>query len=235
VITELPGTIEPADGDPPPGLAADHPMRAVTRAVAFDPDGWTEERRQQVVALFDELADDWSSRDVPGREAPLLDALDRGFVAAPAATRRVALDIGAGNGLNTRHLAPHFAVLGTVDISLEMLRHASAAPAVRVQGDASRLPVADRSIDVLVLANAFLFPAEVDRVLATDGVVVWVNSRGTGTPIHLLATEVDHALPGDWTGVASVAGWGTWSVHWRTQLSPVRSGHQVPRSAEVAN
>jgi hypothetical protein len=48
--------------------------------------------------------------------------------------------------------------------------------------------------------------------------VVWVNSRGTGTPIHLLASEVDAALPGAWTGVASTAGWGTWSVHWRTPV-----------------
>lgn len=216
MITELPGTIEPAEGDAPPGLAADHPMRAVTRVVAFDPDGWTEARRAEVVALFDELADDWSSRDIPGREAPVLDALDRGLAAAPPATRRIALDIGAGNGIHTRHLAPHFEVLASVDISAEMLRNAPARPAARVQGDASNLPVADRSIDVLVLANAFLFPAEVERVLASDGVVLWINSRGTGTPIHLLAAEVDEALPGAWTGVASTAGWGTWSAHWRT-------------------
>lgn len=217
MITDLPGTIEPAEGDPPPGLAADHPMRAVTRAVAFDPDGWTDERRAQVVALFDELADDWSSRDIPGREAPVLDALDRGLAAAPApaAPRRVALDIGAGDGIHSRHLAPHFAVLASVDISSEMLRNAPAAPALRVQGDASRLPVADGAVDVLVLANAFLFPAEVERVLAPEGVVLWINSRGTGTPIHLLATEVDDALPGEWAGVSSVAGWGTWSAHWR--------------------
>ena len=61
----------------------------------------------------------------------------------------------------------------------------------------------------------FLFPAEVDRVLAPEGVVVWVNSRGSETPIHLTADEVDRALPGHWDGVASRAGWGTWSVHRR--------------------
>ncbi len=216
MIRELPGTIAPAEGDAPPGLASDHPMRAVTRAVAFDPDGWTPARRAEVMALFDGLADDWSSRDIAGREAPLLDALDRGIGAAPPATRRVALDVGAGNGLHTRHLAPQFEVLVSVDLSHEMLRHAPVGPAARVQGDASRLPVPDASVDVLVLANAFLFPDEVPRVLAPSGVVVWVNSRGTGTPIHLLAAEVDAALPGRWSGVASTAGWGTWSVHWHT-------------------
>ncbi|MBA3281173.1 MAG: methyltransferase domain-containing protein [Acidimicrobiia bacterium] len=216
MIRDLPGTIEPAAGDPPPGLASDHPMRTLTRIVAFDPDGWTEQRRRQVVSLFDELADDWSSRDVPGREAPVIDALDRGIASAPPADRRVALDIGAGNGINTRHLAPHLPVLVSVDISFEMVRNAPVGPAMRVQGDASRLPTPDGAVDVLVLANAFLFPAEVERALSPTGVVVWVNSRGTGTPIHLLATEVDAALPGEWAGVASTAGWGTWSVHWRS-------------------
>ena len=84
-----------------------------------------------------------------------------------------------------------------------------------MQGDGSRLPLADRSIDALILVNMFLFPAEVDRVLAATGVVVWVNSRGPETPIHLTADEVDQALPGRWDGVSSSAGWGTWSVHWR--------------------
>lgn len=215
MITDLPGTIAPVPGEAPPGLAADHPMRAVTRAVAFDPDAWNPETRRQVADLFDSLADGWSSRDLPGREAPLLDALDRGLAAAPPAPRQVGLDIGAGNGLHSRHLAPHLPVLVSIDLSMEMVVRAPAAPAHRVQADASMLPVADRSVDVLVLCNAFLFPAEADRVLTPEGVVVWVSSRGTGTPIHLLATEVDHALPGAWDGVASTAGWGTWSVHWR--------------------
>ena len=215
MITELPGTIAPAPGDAPPGLAADHPMRAVTRAVAFDPNGWSPEVRAQVAELFDSLADEWSTRDVAGREAPVVDAFDRGLAAAPPARRRVGLDIGAGNGLHTRHLAPHLPVLASIDLSLEMLLRAPAEPAGRVQADASVLPVADAAVDVLVLCNAFLFPAEADRVLSPEGVVVWVNSRGPGTPIHLLATEVEAALPGRWDGVASTAGWGTWSVHWR--------------------
>ena len=127
----------------------------------------------------------------------------------------LALDIGAGNGLHSRFLAPHFGTLASVDLSMEMLRRAPAGPASRVCGDASRLPVADGSIDALVLCNCFLFPAEVARVLSPSGVLAWINSRGTGTPIHLPADEVDAALPGAWEGVASTAGWGTWSVHWR--------------------
>lgn len=285
MINELPVVVPPPDGDPPSGLSADHPMRRVTRAVAFDADGWTAERRGKVAELFDSLAEEWHTRDAPGRDAPLRDALERGLSAAdevaavPAlqaamaavtttevpvvhlddpdrhpggsespfgfggyddlpsndppsgtvtaigegcrtgfvsrAPRRLCVDIGAGTGLHSATLAARFPMLLSVDLSGEMLRLAPVGPAIRVQADASALPLGDGSVDVLVLANAFLFPLEVGRALAPDGVVVWVNSRGTDTPIHLTANEVDAALPGRWDGVASQAGWGTWSAHWR--------------------
>lgn len=216
MITELPVVVSAPEGEASWGSAAvDHPMRAVTRAVAFDPDGWTPERQAQVVELFDTLAPEWSSRDVAGRELPILDALDRGLVAAPAAVRRVAIELGGGTGLYSASMADRFEDLVTLDISWEMIRLVPVGPSLRVQGDGSKLPVADRSVDALVLVNMFLFPAEVERVLGPDGVVVWVNSRGPETPIHLTAAEVDRALPGSWAGVASTAGWGTWSVHWR--------------------
>jgi hypothetical protein len=81
-----------------------------------------------------------------------------------------------------------------------------------VQGDGSRLPIADAGADCLVLVNALLFPREVERALAPDGALVWVNSLGDRTPIHLPAEDVEKALPGDWDGVAAEAAWGTWCV-----------------------
>ena len=215
MIVELPVAIGPTGGDPPAGLNADHPMRQVTRAVAFDPAGWTPERRAEVAALFDGLAPEWHTRDAPGRLDALRDALDRGLVEAPPAPRSVALDIGAGTGLFTEVLVGRFETVLAVDLACEMLRHHPGAGAHRVQADAAVLPVPDGSVDVLVLVNAFLFPAEVHRILAPAGAVVWVSSRGSDTPIHLPATDVDAALGEGWTGVASQAGWGTWSVHWR--------------------
>jgi SAM-dependent methyltransferase len=215
VIRPLEPVLAPDTDEPPAGLAAGHPMREVTRAVAFDPDAWTDERRLQVAALFDSLAPEWNSRGGPGREAPLRDALDRGLAAAPPASRRTCLDIGAGTGLYSDVLTARFDVVWSVDLAGDMLRLAPPSAAVRVQADASRLPVPDGSVDVLVLANCFLFPREVPRVLGSRGVVVWVSSRGADTPIHLTAEEVDQVLPGAWDGVASRAGWGTWSVHWR--------------------
>ncbi len=213
-VTALAPVVPPPDDDPPPGLADGHPMRAITRAVAFEVDGWNEARRAQVEALFDELAEQWSTRDVPGREAPILDAFARGVTAAPSGPRRLGLDVGAGDGINARHLTPQVETLVTVDLSAEMLATAPRSLR-RLRADASRLPLADGRVDVVILANCFLFPDEVARALAPRGVLVWVNSRGTGTPIHLAAEEVDLALPGEWDGVSSQAGWGTWSVHWR--------------------
>jgi hypothetical protein len=53
-------------------------------------------------------------------------------------------------------------------------------------------------------------------VLAPPGALVWVNTLGPNTPIHLTAEEVDAALGGSWDIVASEAGWGTWCVARRT-------------------
>jgi SAM-dependent methyltransferase len=214
VITEL-EVLLPGEGEAPSGLGADHPMRRVTREAAYQPASWTLERRAEVGALFDSLAPQWHTRHVPGREAPLLDALHRGLDAAPDLDHRLAVDIGAGTGLFQGELADRFPAVVAVDLSGEMLRIMGPAPVQRVQADAHDLPMADASVDALVLVNCFLFPAEAERVLAPHGALVWVNSRGADTPIHLTAQEVDEVLPGEWQGVASQAGWGTWSVHWR--------------------
>ena len=58
----------------------------------------------------------------------------------------------------------------------------------------------------------FLFPDEVDRVLANDGVLLWVSTLGDATPIYLPPEDVLRALPGAWDGIAADAGWGNWLV-----------------------
>lgn len=80
MISHLPVVTDGPAGDAPyAGMSADHPMRRVTLAAAFDPGSWTDERRRRVTELFDGLAEDWSSRDVTGREAPILDAPTGGW------------------------------------------------------------------------------------------------------------------------------------------------------------
>ena len=199
--------------DPPRPEATDvhreHPMRAVTRQVAFEPGGWTAERRAKVTELFDGLAPGWHAHlNDPQRTAPLGDAYERGDVPRGG----VCLEVGSGDGQNTAFLASHHDAVIAADLSLEMLVRAPAAVGVRCRADAVAMPIRDGAVDVAVLVNAFLFPQELDRLLAPGGSLVWVNTAGDLTPIHLTTDEVLRALPGVWDGVESVAGWGTWAV-----------------------
>lgn len=195
--------------DPPVMAGGDHPMRKVTRQVAFD-GGWDPTRAGKVAALFDGMAAEWDQprRAADERWAALRDALARGDV-----PHGRVLELGSGTGMGTRVLVDEGRrPVAALDIAGDMLAHAPADLAPRVQGDAAALPFPDASVDVIVMVNALLFPAEVDRVLAPGGCVVWNNTMGEQTPIHLPADDVAEALPGPWTGVASRAGTGTWAV-----------------------
>jgi SAM-dependent methyltransferase len=198
----------PEPPDRPDGAGPDHPMRIVTRQVAFEPEGWTPDRAARVAALFDGLADEWHTRASPARRMPLDDALARGGPIPP----RLWLEVGSGTGLLTPVLAGRCRTLVAVDLSRSMLRLAPPDLGARVQSDAAALPVPDGSVDALVLVNALLFPAEAERVVAPAGVVIWVNTSGDRTPIHLDAHEVNRALGPAWHGAAAEAGWGTWVV-----------------------
>ena len=207
-LVELPAADVPGQGTSGPG-GEDHPMRIMTRRAAglLEPP-WDDAARGEVAAYFDDLAPEWHTRSSSERHATVLDALERGAVAGGA----LALEVGSGIGAYSSLLAERFADVVALEISAEMLARAPAAPAHRVLADAVAVPVGDGRADAVVLVNAFLFPAEVDRVLAPGGVVVWVNSSGATTPIHLRSDEVAAALPGSWSGTSSQAGVGTWCV-----------------------
>lgn len=182
-------------------------MRTVTRQIAFEPGGWTPERRAKVAELFDGLAPEWHTKASGERTEPVMDALARGGPFLEGSC----VEVGSGIGLLSPLLAERFTSVVALDLSLAMLRLAPAVPP-RVLGDGAHLPVADATLAAVVLVNAFLFPSEVLRGLRPGGAVVWVNTAGASTPIHLSADEVDLALGGTWDGVDSEAGWGTWSV-----------------------
>ena len=205
-VEHLP-VVVPVVHERPPGANADHPMRAVTRQVAFEPDGWTPERQAKVAALFDDLAPEWHTRAGPGRLDAVVDALERGGVP----TDGPALELGSGTGLGTPLLAERFPRLVALDLSREMLARApDVAP--RVRADSARLPFPDGSLAAVLAINMLLFPREMDRVLHPAGVLVWVNTSGDRTPIHLPADDVVAALPGSWRATAGEAGTGTWCV-----------------------
>jgi SAM-dependent methyltransferase len=207
VLTTLPRVHDEPPGRPDVGGNADHPMRVLTRALAAG-EPWHAEQARRVNDLFDGLAEGWAARVAGEAGAPLRDALERGGL--PTGGR--CLELGSGSGQATPQLAARFDDVTSVDLSWEMLVRAPAGVGHRVRADAARLPVPDRSVAVVALVNALLFPAEVDRVLAPGGHVLWVSTLGDRTPIYLPAEEVASALPGPWDGVRSEAGWGTWVV-----------------------
>ena len=208
-ITHLPG-IDGAD-EGTRETVVNHRMRQVTELVAAD-GTWDEGLVGEVRGLFDSLASDWTAtRDHPTRNAPVLDALDRGGVDG-----RKVLELGAGTCISARDLAGRFDTFVAADLSWGMLSHAVDGAPPLVCTDGSSLPLADGVLDVLVLQNMFLFAAEVDRCLAVDGALVWVNSRGPETPIHLSTGAVVDALEAatdtGWDAVDSTVGEATWAV-----------------------
>lgn len=206
MITHLPPVREVIE--PEPFAGPDHPMRRLTRDIAFGLATWDDDRAQSVAEIFDGLAATWTAdRDAPTHVVPLADAIDRGGAAGGRC-----VELGSGTGLATPLLVERYGSAISVDLSLEMLRGSPGTLAPRVRADSAHLPLPDAAVDVLVLVNMLLFPDEVDRVLAPSGSLVWVNSIGDQTPIHLPAEQVAAALPGSWQGQASHAGTGTWAV-----------------------
>ena len=198
--------------DPEPFAGADHPMRVLTRAVAFG-EPWTRDDADRVASVFDGLAEEWSVRHVDDtKAAPVRDALDRGDV--PTSGRW--LELGSGTGAGTLLLAGTVGTLVATDLSTQMLQHAPGDLAPRVNADASTLPFPARSFDAVLMINMLLFADEVDRVLRPDGTIVWVNTLGDQTPIHLPADDVIAALPGTWSGRTGRAGTGFWLTASRT-------------------
>lgn len=195
----------PSAAAPTPFAGPDHPMRRLTRAMAFG-DEWTSDDAGRVQGVFDGLAAEWNESHVdPTKAAPVEDALDRGAVPLDGEW----LEVGSGTGAGARVLHERVDSVVCTDLSWEMLRHApDLAP--RVRSDASRLPFGDDSFDAILLMNMLLFPSEIDRVLRPAGSVIWVNTLGDQTPIHLPPSDVLEALPGVWTGTTARAGTGFW-------------------------
>jgi len=212
MIEELPRVIEEAPDRPGPREGAER-IRAVTRGIAFEPESWTPERAAKVAELFDGMAPEWSTLRSIASMDPLRDALARGRVPSG-----LCVELGSGTGSASSILSERFRRVVSMDLSMEMLRHAPTDGPPRVCADGARLPLPDGAAKVLVLVNAFLFPREVDRVLASGGVVVWVSSSADRTPIYLPAEDVAQALPGTWSGSTALAGWGSWCVLTRHPL-----------------
>ncbi|WP_406433449.1 class I SAM-dependent methyltransferase [Streptomyces sp. NBC_01589] len=209
----LPRVLPSPDGKPLPPKDTAEVFRAFARDLAAGRRPWTTEAADFLSGLFDQLADSWDTDRATGRDDPVRDALARG---GPF-PRGTCLEIGSGTGLFTPALATAFATVISIDLSEKMLRHAAGRSPVRVRADASALPSADASATVIAAIDMLLFPDEIVRVLAPDGVLLWINQLGQDGPLYLPAEDVAAALPGRWTSVEAAAGWGSWAALRRTR------------------
>ena len=166
--------------------------------------------RTPVQRFWDRSARSWDANESPGRTQSLRAAIDE--VGKPA---RI-LEIGCGTGSGTaiikaRH--PAADVTG-VDLSPEMVRIATAkVPGVTFEpADASRLPFADDSFDLVAQNNVPVYFGEIARVLAPGGRVLVTSTFGPATPYYTPHKVLkrrfaklgfgemrsEQASPGDW-------------------------------------
>jgi SAM-dependent methyltransferase len=149
---------------------------------------------------FDRMAPRWTAM----RSADAFASLEAALHAMRRPPARV-LDLGTGTGLAAFAIArrfPEAEVVGA-DLSEAMVAQARAgtppelADRVRFQAaDASHLPFADGSFDLVVLANMIPFFDELARVAAPGGDVVFMFSAGPETPIWVAPERLRKELAG---------------------------------------
>jgi SAM-dependent methyltransferase len=171
--------------------------RLATNAVVRNPRLWRL-FRPLVRKQFDAIAGSWDTMRDPTHLAPYeaaLAALD------PAPSN--ALDLGTGTGQGAFAIArlfPHAQVVG-VDLAEGMLAEARRKTPVELaervrfeKGDASALPFADASFDVVAHANMIPFFDELERVLVPGGKALFAFSSGPGTPIYVAPERLQEEL-----------------------------------------
>jgi SAM-dependent methyltransferase len=141
--------------------------------------------RGRLTRTFDRLAPGW---DGPGSDPRRLAALESALDAIHEPPTRV-LDLGTGTGSAARLAAgrwPAAEVVGA-DVSPGMIAEARRREPVGSErfelADASRLPFADGSFDLVTLNNMIPFFDELARVTAPGGTVAIAFSHGPKTPI----------------------------------------------------
>jgi SAM-dependent methyltransferase len=171
--------------------------RLATNAVLRSPRLWRL-FRPLVRKQFDAIAGQWDTMRDPTHLASYEAAL---AAVEPSPAR--ALDLGTGTGEGAFAIARRFPSANVVGVDLAdgMLAEArrktpdELADRVRFEnGDASALPFADASFDLVAHANMIPFFDELARVLAPGGQAVFAFSLGAGTPIYVTPERLREEL-----------------------------------------
>ena len=226
-VRMIPGVLAPPPGKP--RLDSVPELQAFAAQVAVE-GAWGPDVAGVVAAFFDQLAVNWNAEHSVGRFEPVSDALRRGGVESGGRC----LEVGSGTGQITPLLAAHFGKVVSVDLSAAMLEQAAGPQGSRLRCDAAQMPFADAVFDAAVLVDTLCFAGELARVLAHDGVVIWVNLLGQDGPLYVSTADIARVLPGEWDGVESSSGWGTWAVLHRSPATSAgqsaRGGGEAPRA-----
>ena len=118
------------------------------------------------------------------------------YLASLPGQKKFAVDCGTGNGQAAVELAAHFEKVLGVDPSQKQIDNAVPHPRVGYQVSAAeKLPVADHSVDLLTVAQAFhwfkheLFFQETRRVLKEQGILaIWIYG------LCRISPEIDAAV-----------------------------------------
>ena len=103
------------------------------------------------------------------------------WLADQSAGNDCALDLGCGSGQASRGLEPWFRQVVGADISHEQLLAAPASQSHYLVSQAHRLPLADASLDLITVAQAYhwfdqaAFQAEAERTLRHGGVLALIS------------------------------------------------------------
>jgi ubiquinone/menaquinone biosynthesis C-methylase UbiE len=171
--------------------------RLATNAAVRSPFLWRL-FRPLVRKQFDAIASKWDRMRMEDTFAPFEAAL-----AAVEPQPRSVLDLGTGTGEGAFLVAravPDAEILGA-DLSEQMLEQARKRTPPELQGrvrferaDASALPYADGSFDLVTHANMIPFFDEVARVLAPGGQALFAYSSGPTTPIYVPSERIRDEL-----------------------------------------
>ncbi len=171
--------------------------RLVTDTVVRRPALWRV-FRGPIRRQFDRLGPRWDTMCGPDH----LDAYEAALPSVQPAPAR-ALDLGTGTGAGAFAIAKRFgeAEVTGVDIAPGMIevarRNAPLELAGRlhfIEADASALPFANASFDLVTHANMIPFFDELTRVLAPGGFALFGFSGGDETPIYVRPTRLREEL-----------------------------------------
>jgi ubiquinone/menaquinone biosynthesis C-methylase UbiE len=174
--------------------------RALNATVAHAPVLWPLVR-PWMRRYFDDLAQGWDERTGAGSVSHLAPVAAAALNVKPAPER--ILDLGTGTGEAALFLAREFprASVRGVDISDSMIRVAQAKVGLDPEGrvafrvaDASDLPFAEDSFDLVAQLNMPPFFAETARILRPGGFVIIASSVGPATPFFTPDAVLDRGF-----------------------------------------